>query len=87
MPKKLINQDIHDETVKSYSTGLYPELLTEIELVQFLRIPQISKASNDSNVIKNLIRFRNLPRIQICNKLLFPRQAILKWIENETIPK
>jgi len=87
MPKKLINQDIHDETVKSYSTGLYPDLMTEQELVQFLRIPQVSKATDYSNVIKNLIRFRNLPRIQICNKLLFPRQAVLNWIENETISK
>jgi hypothetical protein len=30
---------------------------------------------------------RDLPRIQICNKLLFPKKAILQWINNETIPK
>ena len=60
-----------------------PDLMTEQELVQFLRIPHVSKAADYSNVVKNLIRFRDLPRIKICNKLLFPRQAILKWIEDE----
>ena len=64
-----------------------PDLMTEQELVQFLRIPEVSKASNYSNVVKNLIRMRDLPRIELCNKLLFPRQAILEWVENETIRK
>jgi len=63
------------------------DVFTEKELILFLRIPEVSAAANYSNVVKNLIRNRNLPRIEICNKLLFPRQAILKWIENETIPK
>jgi hypothetical protein len=64
-----------------------PDLLTEQELVQFLRIPYVSKSTDYSNVVKNLIRFRDLPRVKICNKLLYPRQAVLKWVENETIPK
>lgn len=64
-----------------------PDLLTEQELVQFLRIPHVSTASNYSNVVKNLIRFRDLPRIKIGKKLLFPRRAIHEWIENETISK
>lgn len=60
------------------------ELMTIDEVIIFLRIPEISKAENHHNVIKNLIRFRDLPRIHICNKLLFHRQAILEWIKNET---
>ena len=64
-----------------------PDLMTEQELVQFLRIPHVSKANNYSNVVKNLIRFRDLPRIQICNKLLYPKKAILEWVEKETILK
>ena len=64
-----------------------PDLLTEKELVHFLRIPEVSTASDHHNVIKNLIRFRDLPRIQICNKLLYPRQAVLEWIMSETIGK
>ena len=64
-----------------------PALMTEQELVQFLRIPEISKATDYSNVIKNLIRMRDLPRVEVCNRLLFPRKAILEWIDKEVIPK
>lgn len=63
----------------------YKELLTIDEVVEFLRIPTITCSNNYHNVIKNLIRFRDLPRIHICNKLLFPRSAVLEWIKNETI--
>ena len=45
-----------------------PDLLTEDELIEFLRIPQVSKSTDYSNVVKNLIRFRDLPRIHISNK-------------------
>ena len=64
-----------------------PALLTEQELVLFLRISEVSAAADYSNVIKNLIRFRDLPRIKIGKKLLFPRRAIMEWIEKETISK
>ena len=60
-----------------------PDLMTEQELVQFLRIPQVSKAADYSNVVKNLIRMRGLPKLELCNKLLYPRQAVLKWVEDE----
>ena len=63
------------------------DLMTEQELVQFLRIPQISKSTDYHNVVNNLIRFRDLPRIHICKKLLFPKQAILEWVKDETISK
>ncbi len=61
-----------------------PELLTEDELIRFLRIPQVSNSENHHNVIEHLKRYRDLPRIRICNKVLYPTQAILKWIEKET---
>jgi len=61
-----------------------PELMTIDELAIFLRLPEISKSSNYHTVIKNLIRFRDLPRIQISNRLLFPKQAILEWIKKQT---
>ena len=64
-----------------------PDLMTEKELVEFLRIPMISNSTDYSNVVKNLIRFRDLPRVAICNRLLFPRKAILEWIEKEVVPK
>jgi len=60
------------------------ELMTESEVIQFLRIPEVSNSKDYHNVIEHLKRFRNLPRIHICNKALYPKKAILEWIEKET---
>ena len=62
-----------------------PDLLTIDEVIQVLRIPQLSSSKDHHNVVKNLIRMRDLPRIKICNKLLFPKKAVLEWIEKETV--
>jgi len=61
-----------------------PTVMTEEELIRFLRIPEISNAKDHRNVVENLKRLRNLPRIHICNKTLYPKDAIQKWIEEET---
>jgi len=61
-----------------------PQLMTQHELVRFLRIPEISAAKNQHNVIEHLKRYRSLPRIRLCNKTLYPLNAILEWIEKET---
>jgi len=61
-----------------------PEIMTEAELVHFLRIPEISSSKDHHNVIEHLKRVRNLPRIHICHKALYPRKAILEWVEKET---
>jgi len=63
----------------------FPQLMTQNELVRFLRIPEISTAKNQNNVIEHLKRFRNLPRIHLCNKTLYPLNAVIAWIEKETI--
>ena len=60
------------------------ELLTEDELAMFLRIPEVSRSRDYHNVIEHLKRYRGLPRIRICNKVLYPMEAIRKWIEKET---
>jgi hypothetical protein len=62
-----------------------PTLLTEDELIRFLRIPETSKAQNFHNVIENLKRMHGLPRIHICGKTLFPREAVMKWIQEQVI--
>jgi hypothetical protein len=88
MNNKGANQVINAGAAPLSGPGLFfPDLMTEQELITFLRIPEVSTASNHNNVIKNLIRFRNLPRIHIGKKLLFPRSAVLEWIKNETIWK
>ena len=60
------------------------ELLTEEELIIFLRIPHVSNSKNYHNVIENLKRMHGLPRIHICGKPLYPREAINEWIKNKT---
>jgi len=61
-----------------------PELLTESDLIAYLRITEISKATNLRNVINHLKRFHDLPRIHICGQPLYPREAIQEWIRNKT---
>ena len=63
---------------------LCPDLMTEAELVEYLRIPEVSKAKNLHNVIDNLKRMRDLPRIHICGQPLYPREAVQEWIRNKT---
>ena len=60
-----------------------PELLTEEELILLLRIPEISGSQNYHNVIEHLKKVRGLPRIHICRKALYPKKAILEWVEKE----
>jgi len=60
-----------------------PELLTEEELIVFLRIPQISKSKDYHNVIENLKRVHGLPRIHICGKPLYLLEEIREWIRKK----
>lgn len=62
----------------------YPELLTEEELVAFLRIPEVSNAADHHNAIDHLKRMHALPRIHICGKVLYPTEAIKEWIKKKT---
>jgi hypothetical protein len=45
-----------------------PAVMTEEELIRFLRIPEISTASSHRHVIENLKRKHGLPRIHLCGK-------------------
>jgi hypothetical protein len=74
----------YQSQISFFDKGRIPDLMTEQELVQFLRISEVSTSSDYHNVVKNLIRFKDLPRIQICKRLLFPKKAILEWIEKNT---
>jgi len=59
------------------------ELMTESEVIQFLRIPELSSSKDYHNVIEHLKRIRGLPRIHICRKALYPKKAILEWVEKQ----
>jgi hypothetical protein len=64
--------------------GGNPDLLTEDEIIHFLRIPEISDSKDYHNVVEHLKRVRGLPRIHICRRALYPRKAILEWVEKQT---
>ena len=61
-----------------------PDLLTEAELIRFLRIPEVSKARDYGYVIENLKRMHDLPCVHISRKPLYPLKAIQNWIEDKT---
>ena len=65
--------------------GPCPALMTEEELVRFLRIPDISGAKDHSNVIKNLKRMHGLPCIHICKQPIYPSNAVQRWIEDKLL--
>ena len=67
--------------------NLSSELMTEAELIGYLRIPEVSNSKNHHNVIENLKRVHDLPRIHICGKPLYPRKAVRQWIEKKTTTK
>jgi hypothetical protein len=63
----------------------YPELMTEAELVVFLRIPELSNATNYGYVIENLKRMHDLPCIHICKKPLYPLNAVRNWVDEKLL--
>jgi tRNA G37 N-methylase TrmD len=79
------NKALHIQEKESTSlNGFLPELMTEDELIEFLRIPEVTNSGDYHNVIEHLKRARGLPRIHICRKALYPKKAILGWVEKET---
>jgi len=60
------------------------DLLTERELIEYLRIPEVTSAKDHHNVIENLKRMHDLPRIHMCGRPLYPLKAIREWIETKT---
>jgi hypothetical protein len=62
----------------------YPDIMTEEELIRYLRIPEVSRASDYHNVIENLRRMHALPYIHICRQPLYPLEAVVKWVKENT---
>jgi len=67
-----------------FETKSFLDLLTEEELIKYLRIPEVSNAQDYHNVVEHLKRMRDLPRIHICNKTLCPLKAVRDWSKKET---
>lgn len=58
----------------------YPDVMTEEEVIEYLRIPHVSKAKNYMNVLGNLIRARHLPCFTVSRKRVFFLEAVREWI-------
>ena len=63
----------------------FPELMTETELMQFLRIPDVSPSVDPHNVVDNLKRFHHLPCIHISRQPLYPLAAVRRWVEQKLV--
>jgi hypothetical protein len=70
---------MHEELSKT----TFPELMTETELMHFLRIPDVSPSANPRHVVDNLKRFHQLPCIHISRQPLYPLAAVRKWVERK----
>jgi hypothetical protein len=62
-----------------------PTVMTEDELIRFLRIPEISTAANHHHVIENLKRAHGLPRIHLCGKTVYLTDAVKQWLQQQII--
>lgn len=62
-----------------------PELMTETELMHFLRIPDMSRTADPHHVVENLKRFHQLPCIHISRQPLYPLAAVRKWVEEKLV--
>jgi hypothetical protein len=78
------NEILQTDISLAEKQNIFSDLMTEEELIIFLRIPEVSNSEDYHNVIENLKRMHGLPRIHICGKALYPREAILEWIKTKT---
>jgi hypothetical protein len=66
-------------TENENSGQTWPDLMTEDEVIRYLRIPEISKSGNYANVIQHLKRMRDLPCIHISHQPLYPLERVRQW--------
>jgi hypothetical protein len=58
-----------------------PTIMTEDELIRFLRIPEISSATDYRHVIESLKRKHGLPRIHLCGKTVYVTDSVKAWLQ------
>ena len=62
---------------------IFPDLMTEEELIEYLRIPEVSTSTNFKRVISNLKASRGLPKVYISRSCLYSLKAIREWIDKQ----
>ncbi len=81
-----IAQNLEAPAILPGSDGAFvvcPTVMTEEELIRFLRIPEISGATPYGNVIQNLKRVHGLPRIHLCGKAVYLTDSIRQWLQQQ----
>jgi hypothetical protein len=84
-PMNIVQHNLKSPTTLTSPDGEFqtcPTIMTEEELIRFLRIPEISSASNHRNVIENLKRKHGLPRIYLCGRAVYPTDSVKKWLQS-----
>ena len=61
-----------------------PELMTQEEVIRYLRFPDVSSSKNYVDCIKYLVRIHGLPCMHISRKPLYPLEAVRRWIMQKT---
>ncbi len=61
--------------------GPCPTVMTEDELIRFLRISEISRAENHRHVVENLKRKHGLPRIHLCGRSVYLTDSVKQWLQ------
>lgn len=67
------------------NNNLVKDLMTQSELIEYLRIPEISKTKNYDYVVDNLKRMHDLPCIHICKQPLYPLVAVRRWVDEKLL--
>ena len=70
---------------KQQNTIAFPELMTETELMHFLRIVDVSHGANPHHVVENLKGFHQLPCIYISKRPLYALAAVRRWVEDKLV--
>lgn len=64
-------------------TKAYPDLMTEQELIEYLRMSEVSASKNLKRSVQYLKSFKGLPRINIARSTLYPLTAVREWINKQ----
>ena len=65
----------------------FPDLMTEQELIEYLRIPEVTESTDYPRRIQYLKNVRQLPMIRLCRRHFYPLKAIREWVDKQVYVK
>ena len=72
------------EIVMCTKSKSYPDLMTGQELIEYLRMSEVSTSKNLKRSVQYLKSYKGLPRINIGRSTLYPLKAIREWLDKQT---